>query len=839
MGENVPWFGELPLAGTVPAESSLEVTMLFTATAEVGVTQPGDYLATLMVLGDPGLRVPVTMTVQPGDDMGQLKGYVTDICTMEPVEALVEITNGDPISQTMSDPATGYYSAWLFAGQYDTTFSAPGYLDFAATVDIPAGGELVLDVALVPDGPCAAVEPDMFEVWVMTGTAVYTDSTGLDLINMGGDELTFELSELDGGYMSSLVLAPAKPNNTDRSDAEVAPASSKLLSPMAVGDLLFEVDFQAATADTQLLGVEFDGTYYWVTGGNSGVDPNKLYKIDTTGALIATTDQPAACTSWGGRDLAFDGDYLYFGCDNALIYQIDPATGLGTGVTFSGVLAPPRALAYDPATDHFWTANWDSSIYEIDRSGTIINTLPAVGLSTYGMAWDSWSDGGPYLWLWSQDGPDPLLMASQVNPTTGALTGVSFLGSGVVGEMAGGAAVSGDLVPGSAVFLGLTQGVSDRVGVYDLDAASVTPDVPWLWENPITGTVPAEDMLNVDIMFTALYSDTTPMPLGTYMATLRVKNNDPANSMIEVPVTMHIIDEAVAPTASFTADTPGCQDEPMAIDNTSDPGVPPADFEWDFGDGTTSNEDEPGSHTYDAPGLYTITLTACNMAGCDTSSLQVEVFPQPVAGFESAVEYLTVVFTNTSTDADSYMWDFGDGITDTLDNPTHVYAAGGTFAVTLWAFNDCGASMAEAVVTVVEPPNEADLSLTKEGPATVAVGETFTYTLTVVNMGPVPAVNTVLEDTLPAGVTFVSATAPCTEAGGVVTCALGDLAVDGTVVIEIVVTAPEETGTLTNDATVASDTPDPEDANNADSIDTVVELFVTTFETYLAVVFKN
>ena len=72
-----------------------------------------------------------------------------------------------------------------------------------------------------------------------------------------------------------------------------------------------------------------------------------------------------------------------------------------------------------------------------------------------------------------------------------------------------------------------------------------------------------------------------------------------------------------------------------------------------------------------------------------------------------------------------------------------------------------------------------------------------------------------------------------------VTCALGDLAVDGTVVIEIVVTAPEETGTLTNNATVASDTPDPEDANNADSFDTVVELFVTTFENYLAVVFKN
>jgi len=59
----------------------------------------------------------------------------------------------------------------------------------------------------------------------------------------------------------------------------------------------------------------------------------------------------------------------------------------------------------------------------------------------------------------------------------------------------------------------------------------------------------------------------------------------------------------------------------------------------------------------------------------------------PVAGFEYAVEGLSVAFTNTSTDANddivSYSWDFGDGSTSTEMNPSHVFAAAGTYTVAL------------------------------------------------------------------------------------------------------------------------------------------------------------
>jgi hypothetical protein len=60
---DVPWLGELPTSGTVPAQGTLDVAVFFTATASVGVTQTGDYYATLVVNGSPKVRVPVTMTV--------------------------------------------------------------------------------------------------------------------------------------------------------------------------------------------------------------------------------------------------------------------------------------------------------------------------------------------------------------------------------------------------------------------------------------------------------------------------------------------------------------------------------------------------------------------------------------------------------------------------------------------------------------------------------------------------------------------------------------------------------------------------------------------------------
>jgi uncharacterized repeat protein (TIGR01451 family) len=103
---------------------------------------------------------------------------------------------------------------------------------------------------------------------------------------------------------------------------------------------------------------------------------------------------------------------------------------------------------------------------------------------------------------------------------------------------------------------------------------------------------------------------------------------------------------------------------------------------------------------------------------------------------------------------------------------------------------------------------QADLSITKSGaPDPVVVGEILTYTLRITNSGPLSATGVVVTDTLPPGVTYVSATPSqgtgCSEFGGATTCSLGILAGEATATVAILV-VPEAAGTFTNTAMVAS-----------------------------------
>ena len=121
------------------------------------------------------------------------------------------------------------------------------------------------------------------------------------------------------------------------------------------------------------------------------------------------------------------------------------------------------------------------------------------------------------------------------------------------------------------------------------------------------------------------------------------------------------------------------------------------------------------------------------------------------------------------------------------------------------------------------------MSITKTGsPNPVDAGQPLTWTLTVHNAGPADAQAVVVTDVLPAGVTFVSATSPngtCTDTAGEVRCDLGTLADGASVTITIDVTVSPDIvlpSPLSNTATVASDTSDPDTGNNSATSEIVV-----------------
>jgi large repetitive protein len=153
------------------------------------------------------------------------------------------------------------------------------------------------------------------------------------------------------------------------------------------------------------------------------------------------------------------------------------------------------------------------------------------------------------------------------------------------------------------------------------------------------------------------------------------------------------------PNVLLAMDAPnGCLPHTVFFDDqTNNQGDSIVSWSWDFGDGTTSNKKNP-IHTFNAIGQYNINLQATTLAGCSAASsglnTVVSVFPNPVANFDYfpkiALVREPVLFTNLSTGAATYQWQFGDGLSSNSESPFHAYAAPGSYAVTLKAYSVYG-----------------------------------------------------------------------------------------------------------------------------------------------------
>lgn len=166
---------------------------------------------------------------------------------------------------------------------------------------------------------------------------------------------------------------------------------------------------------------------------------------------------------------------------------------------------------------------------------------------------------------------------------------------------------------------------------------------------------------------------------------------------------------APLPVAGFGIPYPeGCFPILVGLYNQSTPAV---SYQWDFGDGTTSDEASP-YHFYENPGQYSVTLIITNAHGCmDTLTVDSAVFayPRPTAGFVpvmlSAPEPGSAFqMVNTSINASDYLWTFGDGGNSTLAGPTYDYPEFGSYTIILNATNEYGCTdtaMAHVYVELV------------------------------------------------------------------------------------------------------------------------------------------
>ncbi len=149
--------------------------------------------------------------------------------------------------------------------------------------------------------------------------------------------------------------------------------------------------------------------------------------------------------------------------------------------------------------------------------------------------------------------------------------------------------------------------------------------------------------------------------------------------------------------ANFTASADsGCYPFTVQFNNLSS-GLA-GEWHWDFGDGTTSTLPDP-VHTYAQPGTYDVMLVVGSSfwaPNCmDTLFLPAKIkVRQPHTDFFSsdleACAPSLVNFTNLSSDADNFLWDFGDGTTSTNVNPSHIFNMPGDYSIKLVTSSSLG-----------------------------------------------------------------------------------------------------------------------------------------------------
>jgi large repetitive protein len=227
----------------------------------------------------------------------------------------------------------------------------------------------------------------------------------------------------------------------------------------------------------------------------------------------------------------------------------------------------------------------------------------------------------------------------------------------------------------------------------DFANASTGSATEYFWDFG-NGNTSTEQFPNTQTYFT----DSTFSIYNVTLITTNICGVDTATAEV-------LVESANVVAAAEASLLSGCVPLTVEFSNYS---TPIAFIDWDFGDGNTSSQTEP-THTFTEAGEYTVIQYASSDCGYDTTTLKITVFPSPVVSFTHEANVCSgeaVEFINNSVNTSGNFWDFGDGNTSTLNNPTHTYSEPGEYTITLTGtsmFNQCDAIFT-STVTILELP---------------------------------------------------------------------------------------------------------------------------------------
>jgi hypothetical protein len=225
---------------------------------------------------------------------------------------------------------------------------------------------------------------------------------------------------------------------------------------------------------------------------------------------------------------------MYGGNAGNVIYQMDFTNKILLGTINSPVAV--RHIAYDAGADGFWVGTWDTPPTLVSRSGATLATLTSGLLGQYGSAYDGWSTGGPYLYVFDQGlGAGTPQLIHQFDLNTLSATGVTYDVTSdfpTAAGIAGGLFTSEGIVPGTVSIGGVLQGTPDNLFAYELAPATL-PFVKLVGNT--SGVINPGDSDGFIVRLTALTADTT------FTGECLIATNIPGAELVNIPVTLHVI----------------------------------------------------------------------------------------------------------------------------------------------------------------------------------------------------------------------------------------------------------------------------------------------------------
>jgi gliding motility-associated-like protein len=249
---------------------------------------------------------------------------------------------------------------------------------------------------------------------------------------------------------------------------------------------------------------------------------------------------------------------------------------------------------------------------------------------------------------------------------------------------------------------------ADASYVFQNTTVFTSPITTWLWDFDNGQT---SNLENPNFFFNP----------GTYSVSLLASNSAGCSDEITQEIIVYPIPVSGFQVASV------CDGLSSQFINTTTIAAPSNIVAYDWNFGLASYATENVTHTYPSEGIYTVGLTVTTNHGCtNTFATQASVFPNPIANFSPNAVCLNVpsMFSDESTVSNNFtvnnlvdwVWNFGEGNTSNMQNPTHTYDVPNTFNVSLTVTTNNGCTDDVTIPVVVYPiPVASFVGTNREG----------------------------------------------------------------------------------------------------------------------------